>query len=127
MRMEADSAASAGMSSVAEPEPVGPAPVVRLAIRPLTKVLNPLVGRLAGRKHFRIAALIRHLGRRSGRIYATPAGARLVGDTIVIPLTFGSRSTGRTCARRVAARSGSTAATTPPAGLSSAACTTPSR
>jgi len=71
---------------------VAPAPFVRIVVRPMTKVLNPLVGRLAGRRHFPVAAQIRHVGRRSGRAYATPAGARLSGDTIVIPLTFGNRS-----------------------------------
>jgi deazaflavin-dependent oxidoreductase (nitroreductase family) len=76
----------------AAPELIGPAPFVRVVVRPLTKVLNPLVGKLAGRKHFRMAAQIRHVGRRSGRHYMTPAGARLTGDVIVIPLTFGSRS-----------------------------------
>jgi deazaflavin-dependent oxidoreductase (nitroreductase family) len=73
-------------------EPTGPAPVVRLLVRPMTKLLNPLIVRLAGRRHFRMAAQIRHVGRRSGRLYVTPAGAHLHGDVIVIPLTFGSRS-----------------------------------
>ena len=59
---------------------------------PTTKVLNPVIRRLAGRPHFRMAALIRHVGRRSGRQYETPAGARLSGNTFVIPLTFGSDS-----------------------------------
>jgi len=76
----------------AAPELIGPALFVRMVVRPMTKVLNPLVGKLAGRKHFRMAAQIRHVGRRSGRQYVTPAGARLDGDVIVIPLTFGSRS-----------------------------------
>jgi deazaflavin-dependent oxidoreductase (nitroreductase family) len=39
-----------------------------------------------------MAAQIRHVGRRSGRPYLTPAGARLSGDVIVIPLTFGNQS-----------------------------------
>ncbi|HUA43183.1 MAG TPA: nitroreductase/quinone reductase family protein [Streptosporangiaceae bacterium] len=90
--MEADTAATADMSDGGAPDAVGPALIVRMAVRPLTKVLNPLVSKLAGRKHFRMAALIRHVGRRSGRTYQTPAGARLTGDTIVIPLTFGNRS-----------------------------------
>ena len=76
----------------AAPELIGPAPFVRVVVRPLTKVLNPLIGKLAGRRHFRMAAQIRHVGRRSGRHYMTPAGARLSGDAIVIPLTFGNRS-----------------------------------
>ena len=73
-------------------EPVGPSLVVKIAVRPMTKVLNPLIGRLAGRRHFRMAAEIRHVGRRSGRLYMTPASARLAGEVIVIPLTFGNRS-----------------------------------
>jgi deazaflavin-dependent oxidoreductase (nitroreductase family) len=32
------------------------------------------------------------VGRRSGKQYVTPAGARLAGDTFVIPLTFGNQS-----------------------------------
>jgi len=70
---------------------VAPAPFVRVVVRPMTRALNPLVGKLAGRRHFP-AAQIRHVGRRSGRPYVTPAGARLSGNTIVIPLTFGNRS-----------------------------------
>ncbi len=73
-------------------EPTGPALVVRLLVRPMTTILNPLIVKLAGRRHFRMAAQIHHVGRRSGRLYVTPAGAHLHGDVIVIPLTFGSRS-----------------------------------
>src|SRR5260370_37813927 len=72
--------------------PIAAALFVRIVMGPMTKVLNPLIGKLAGRRHFRMAAQIRHVGRRSGRPYVTPAGARLSGDTIVIPLTFGNRS-----------------------------------
>lgn len=75
------------------PEPVPPAAVVQVVMRPMTKVLNPLIKKLAGRRHFRMAAQIWHVGRRSGRLYMTPAGARLAGDdAVVIPLTFGNRS-----------------------------------
>jgi hypothetical protein len=72
--------------------PAGPSLVVRIVMRPLTRLLNPLIRKLAGRRHFRMAAQIRHVGRRSGRQYVTPAGARLAGEEIVIPLTFGNRS-----------------------------------
>jgi hypothetical protein len=72
--------------------PVKPALIVKLVVRPLTRILNPLIVRLAGRRHFRMAAQIRHVGRRSGRSYVTPASARLHGDVIMIPLTFGNRS-----------------------------------
>ena len=59
---------------------------------PMTKVLNPLITRLAGRPHFHMAARLTHTGRRSGRTYVTPVGARRAGDVVLIPLTFGSRS-----------------------------------
>ena len=72
--------------------PVEPALIVKLLMRPLTKILNPLIIRLAGRRHFHMAAQIRHIGRRSGRPYITPAGARLHGEVIMIPLTFGNQS-----------------------------------
>jgi deazaflavin-dependent oxidoreductase (nitroreductase family) len=75
------------------PEPVPPAAVVKVVMRPMTRVLNPLIKKLAGRRHFRMAAQIWHVGRRSGRLYMTPAGARRAGDDVVlIPLTFGNRS-----------------------------------
>ncbi len=73
-------------------EPVAPSLVVKIVMRPMTRVLNPLVRRLAGRPHFRMAAQIRHVGRRSGRPYMTPAGARVSGDVALIPLTFGNQS-----------------------------------
>ncbi|HET6965580.1 MAG TPA: nitroreductase family deazaflavin-dependent oxidoreductase [Acidimicrobiales bacterium] len=66
--------------------------LVRLVMGPMTKVLNPLIRRLAGRRHFFMAGLVHHEGRRSGRQYVTPVGARHRDGTIVIPLTFGNRS-----------------------------------
>ena len=66
--------------------------MVRLVLRPLTKLLNPLVGTLAGRRYVPLIARIHHVGRRSGKPYMTPAGAHLIGNTIVIPLSFGNRS-----------------------------------
>jgi deazaflavin-dependent oxidoreductase (nitroreductase family) len=62
------------------------------AMRPMVKLINPVMIKLAGRRHMRMAAQIRHVGRRSGRAYVTAAGARLTGDTFVIPLTFGNAS-----------------------------------
>src|SRR5689334_24247877 len=73
-------------------EPVGPSLIVKIVMRPMTKMLNPLIRKLAGRRHFRMAAQIRHTGRRSGRPYTTSAGARRSGDQVVIPLTFGNQS-----------------------------------
>ncbi len=37
----------------------------------------------------RIVGVIHHRGRKTGRIYATPLGMRRIGDSFVMPLTFG--------------------------------------
>jgi deazaflavin-dependent oxidoreductase (nitroreductase family) len=79
-------------SDAQAPAVVRPSRVVAVVMGPLTKVLNPVMLKLAGRRHVVMAAQIRHVGRRSGRPYVTPAGARLTGDTFVIPLTFGNSS-----------------------------------
>jgi deazaflavin-dependent oxidoreductase (nitroreductase family) len=73
-------------------EPVGPSPIVKIVMRPMTKMLNPVIVKLAGRRHFHLAAQIRHTGRRSGRTYTTPVSARRSGDMVVIALTFGNQS-----------------------------------
>ena len=73
-------------------ETVAPSLLVRVAMRPMTKVLNPLMARFAGRRHLPLAAQLRHTGRKSGRSYVTTVGARVHGDVIVIPLTFGNQS-----------------------------------
>jgi hypothetical protein len=83
------------MSTYSQPIPVPPVPpslLVRVAVRPMTRALNPLIRKFAGRRHFRMAAEIRHVGRKSGRAYVTPAGARVRGGVAVIPLTFGNQS-----------------------------------
>jgi deazaflavin-dependent oxidoreductase (nitroreductase family) len=63
-----------------------------MVIRPMTKILNPLIVKLAGRRHFGMVAQIRHVGRRSGKAYVTPATAHVHGDVILIALTFGNQS-----------------------------------
>ena len=72
--------------------PVPPSGLVRVVMRPMTKVLNPVVRRMAGKKHMGWAALVYHKGRRSGNQYSTPAGAHVLGNEILIPLTFGTES-----------------------------------
>lgn len=86
-------------------DPVAPAPIVKIVMRPMTKILNPVIMRLAGRRHFGMAAKISHTGRRSGRVYVTPVGAHMHGEVIVIPLTFGNLSD---WSRNVAAAGGCT-------------------
>jgi len=72
--------------------PMPPSTVVKILIRPMTKALNPIIGMFAGKRHFSMAAQIRHNGRRSGRAYMTPVTARLADGTIWIALTFGNQS-----------------------------------
>ncbi len=45
-----------------ELQPVAPALSVQVAIRPMTKVLNPVIIQLAGRRHFLMAAQIHPVG-----------------------------------------------------------------
>jgi hypothetical protein len=65
--------------------PVSPAPFVRTVIGPMTRVLNPLIVKFAGRRHFFMAAQIQHVGRRSGKVYVTPATAHLVRAYLAFP------------------------------------------
>ena len=51
-------------------------------------LLNPLMIRLAGRKHW-YASVVEHTGRRSGRHYATHVVVERVPDGFVIPLPYG--------------------------------------
>jgi deazaflavin-dependent oxidoreductase (nitroreductase family) len=89
--MSTQVSAQAGASG-APLETVGPSFLVRSVVGPLTRVFNPLVLRRAGRQDFRMAAQIRHIGRRSGREYRTPVTVRRNADVALIALTFGSRS-----------------------------------
>src|ERR1700751_1656902 len=71
--------AQASADRDAAPGPVAPATIVRVLVRPLTKVLNPLMVRLAGRRFFPMAQ-IHHVGGRSGKAYVTPTSAHIRGD-----------------------------------------------
>ena len=68
-------------------------PRIRHLIRVIAHVVNPLVLRIAGRRHMPILGVVRHRGRRTGRTYATPLGVRpAIGGGFVIPLTFSDAS-----------------------------------
>ncbi|MFN6545096.1 nitroreductase/quinone reductase family protein [Mycolicibacterium nivoides] len=61
----------------------------RNVVRTFNKhVLNPVMLRLAGRKHW-YASVIRHTGRNSGKKYATPVVAEKVAGGFLIPLPYG--------------------------------------
>jgi deazaflavin-dependent oxidoreductase (nitroreductase family) len=57
-----------------------------------TRLLNPLILSFAGSRHMPMFAVINHQGRRSGRSYSTPVGARNTADGFIIPLTFGQQA-----------------------------------
>jgi len=69
--------------------------VSRVALSSLrvgTRLFNPLTLALAGSRRLPLFAVVHHRGRRSGRSYTTPVGARRTADGFVIPLTFGDRA-----------------------------------
>jgi deazaflavin-dependent oxidoreductase (nitroreductase family) len=81
----------------APPRPAGNAihfgPRTRRLIRATARVVNPLVLRIAGRRHMPIVGIVHHRGRSTGRHYATPLGVRPAADGgFVIPLTFSDAS-----------------------------------
>ena len=68
-------------------------PRVRRLIRGVARIVNPLVLRIAGRRHMPVVGIVHHRGRKSGRMYATPLGVRPApGGGFVVPLTFSEAS-----------------------------------
>lgn len=58
-------------------------------VRPMTRVLNPLIMRFAGGWWFPMFSVLRHRGRRSGQVYSTPISAMPSGEFFWLGLTFG--------------------------------------
>jgi deazaflavin-dependent oxidoreductase (nitroreductase family) len=68
-------------------------PRTRRLIRSIARVVNPLVLRIAGRRHMPVVGIIHHRGRKTGRPYTTPLGIRpATAGGFVMPLTFGERA-----------------------------------
>jgi deazaflavin-dependent oxidoreductase (nitroreductase family) len=69
-------------------------PRTRRVIRAVARVVNPLMLKIAGRKHMPFVGVLHHRGRKTGRSYATPLGVRPApgGGGFVIPLTFSEAS-----------------------------------
>ena len=63
-------------------------PRSRATVRFFARFINPISLLVAGRSWMPILGVIRHRGRRSGRMYATPLGMRPFGDSFFMPLTF---------------------------------------
>jgi deazaflavin-dependent oxidoreductase (nitroreductase family) len=86
-------AARAGSLPVSSNGPAAPPRAARNVIRAVARVVNPLVLRIAGRRHMPVLGIVHHRGRKTGRLYATPLGVRpAVGGGLVIPLTFSQAS-----------------------------------
>ena len=67
-------------------------PRARRVVRLFARFINPLTLLIAGRRWMPILGVIRHQGRRSGRMYATPLGMRPFGSSFVMPRTFGKNA-----------------------------------
>jgi deazaflavin-dependent oxidoreductase (nitroreductase family) len=57
-----------------------------------TRLFNPIILKLAGRRHVPLYAVIEHRGRRSGRVYTTPVAARPTADGFLVPMAFGEQA-----------------------------------
>lgn len=57
-----------------------------------SRLLNPLMAKLAGRRYVRLFAVLQHRGRRSGHVYETPVVAQRTADGFVVPMPFGERT-----------------------------------
>ena len=64
----------------------------RRVVRAAARVINPLVIRIAGRRWMPIVGVLHHVGRQSGKSYATPLGMRRQGATFLMPRTFGENA-----------------------------------
>ena len=58
----------------------------------LTRLLNPVILKLAGKRFVRAYAVIEHRGRRSGRVYATPVAAQRIAGGFMVPMAFGEQA-----------------------------------
>jgi deazaflavin-dependent oxidoreductase (nitroreductase family) len=66
-----------------------PGPRTRRLIRSVAQLVNPLVLRIARRRHVPVTGIVHHRGRKTGRPYATPLGIRpAAAGGFVMPLTF---------------------------------------
>lgn len=67
-------------------------PRARAIVRAAARWINPLILLIAGRRWMPILGVLHHRGRVSGRMYATPLGMRPLGNTFVMPRTFGENA-----------------------------------
>jgi len=63
-------------------------PRARRVVRFFARFVNPLTLVIAGRRWMPIVGVLRHRGRSSGRMFATPLGMRPWGEFFFMPRTF---------------------------------------
>ena len=61
-------------------------------MRGFTRITDPITRPLAGRRYFKLWAIVHHVGRRSGTQYATPVAIVRTPDGFVIPMPWGERT-----------------------------------
>jgi deazaflavin-dependent oxidoreductase (nitroreductase family) len=61
-------------------------------MRIIGRTTQPLAMPMAGTRWFRLFAVLKHQGRKSGRAYTTPVVAGRTPDGFVIPLPWGERT-----------------------------------
>lgn len=61
-------------------------------MRVFTRVTDPITRPLAGRRFFKLWAVVHHVGRKSGAQYATPVAIVTTPDGFIIPLPWGERT-----------------------------------
>src|SRR5262249_53090979 len=87
--------AAQGQQQEMSPEAGAPS-AIRKTRRPAlalgTRMFNPIILRLAGKRHMRAYAVLEHRGRRSGRLFTTPVAARPTSDGFLIPMAFGEQA-----------------------------------
>jgi hypothetical protein len=94
-------------------------PRARRLIRAVARVVNPLVLRIAGRRHMPIVGIVHHRGRKTGRPYATPLGVRpAAGGGFVMPLTFSEHPDGPWTTQQIRSLSWRTSVTAPRTSVS---------
>jgi len=77
------------MSSTPTTFEAGP-PRISGPIRRLARHLGPIARPMAGRGWFPLYAVLHHIGRTSGKAYATPVVALRTPDGFIVPLPFGA-------------------------------------
>ena len=69
-----------------------PQPRSHSAVISVTRVVNPLVLKLAGTRLLPLYGVIEHRGRRSGKVYRTPVVVRRTSDGFIVPMPWGERT-----------------------------------